>query len=102
MGSALADGSVVRVRARRAWPGDVVVVRAHGEHLVVHRLLGFYRQGGQVRLVTRGDAAARADAPVASTRLVGVADVPVPAHARARAATRFAAWAIRRVLRRWR
>ncbi len=101
MGSALPDGSAVRVGARRPWPGDVVVVRSRDGSLVAHRLLGAYRRDGRLRLVTRGDAVARTDAPVCATRLVGVADVSVPAGTRALAAARFAAWAVRAAARKW-
>jgi hypothetical protein len=101
MGSALPDGSAVRVGARRPWPGDVVVVRSRDGSLLVHRLLGSYRRDGRLRLVTRGDAVARTDAPVCASQLVGVADVRVRAGARALAAARFAAWTLRAVARRW-
>lgn len=95
MGGALADGTRLQIHDRRPLPGDVVVFRSGGGPLLAHRLLGLYRRRGEWHLVTRGDAADRADPPVRETALVGVADVTVPLRTRLLSIASFLRWAVR-------
>lgn len=63
------DGSQVAVTPRRRYrPGDVVVYRAAGGELRMHRVI-LALPGG--RLVTRADAAPSADASVPRSRVLG-------------------------------
>lgn len=67
---AIAPGDVLKFRActaDQAEPGQVILVR-HPQRLVAHRLLA--RQAGL--LLTRGDALAATDAPVAAADVLGV------------------------------
>lgn len=98
MSPALSDGDAVRVRPdRRALPGDVVLFRrGPAGPLVAHRVLGLYRRRGEWRLVARGDALGRADAPTPWKEVVGRLDVPASPWTRLVALARFAAWGARR------
>ncbi len=106
MAPAIAAGARVEVAGQRRYRrGDVVVFANSAGDLVVHRLLGRRRVRGSVHLVTRGDAAPRADGLVPPERVVGrvvggecaprVADVP--AGDRLRAAGRFLGYLAGRV-----
>ncbi len=78
MAPRLEDGArVAVVRRRRYWPGDVVAFRSAEGPLLVHRVLGPWRQAGRWRLLAQGDARSRPDAPVALDQLLGrVCGVP--------------------------
>ncbi|MFO0679904.1 MAG: S26 family signal peptidase [Polyangiaceae bacterium] len=68
----LRSGEAVRVRrASFGWPGDIAVVRS-GSSVVVHRVLGYRPHRGGWAFVTRGDARACIDPPVASRDILGV------------------------------
>jgi hypothetical protein len=74
-----APGDRLRVRpavAADARVGDVVVI-AGDERLVAHRLV----YATATTLVTRGDSAVDADAPVAADALVGIVEVTPSPHA---------------------
>jgi hypothetical protein len=97
MSPVLGDASTVELRAARAyWPGDVAVyVRADGR-LVAHRVLG-PRPGRPLRLFTRADCAASADAPVPASEVVGRLAVRVDVGDRLRAICAFIGLAGRRL-----
>ncbi|HEY0510699.1 MAG TPA: S24/S26 family peptidase [Thermoanaerobaculia bacterium] len=91
MAPLIADGDRVRVAAARLYaPGDVVVFRAAGGHLVAHRLLGYRLQAGALALVTRGDSCPVHDAPVPLAAVLGRVETVRPTlAARAAALRRF-------------
>jgi signal peptidase I len=72
MAPRLTDGEPITVLARRHyWPGDIVAFAADGGEVVVHRVVGFRPSGSGWALVTRGDAVAATDRPVARDRVIG-------------------------------
>ena len=106
MAPGIPAGARVSVRGQARYRrGDVLVFANSAGDLVAHRLLGRRRWRGAVHLVTRGDAAPRADGLVPPERVVGrvvggecaprVADVP--AGDRLRAAGRFLGYLVGRV-----
>lgn len=99
MAPGLRDGAVVRVRAGRFRPGDVVLVRRACGGFAIHRLLGTYRWRGERRALTRGDSAPRADGAVPLRDVIGVVARPVPARVRLAAIVRFAGWGLVSALR---
>jgi len=99
MAPLFAGGDRVRVAAARFYlPGDVVVFRAAGGHLVAHRLLGYRLRAGSLALVTRGDACPVHDAPVPLAAVLGrVESVHPTLAARAAALGRFLGLAFSRL-----
>ena len=104
MAPLFADGGRVRVAAARFYaPGDVVVFRAAGGHLVAHRLLGYRPHAGGLALVTRGDSCPVHDAPVPLAAVLGRVEAARPTAAvRVRSLLRFLGLAGRALRRRWR
>ena len=91
----VADGAMLAVRARPAFPGDVVVFRTPAGDLAAHRLLGWRRAG----LVTKGDHAFVHDAPVRRDAVIGIARIAVHPADRLRALRSYVRIAWRRLLR---
>jgi hypothetical protein len=102
----LREGDRVELRARRFYlPGDIVAFRGLDGRLLVHRVVGFRLRHGRVELVAKGDAAARSDAPIPLSSVIGrAANVRVNWRERASALSAFAGIAFQsfrqRVLRR--
>lgn len=91
----LTDGDRLRVRARFALPGDVLVFRTPAGDLAAHRLLGWRRSG----FVTKGDHAIIHDAPVRGENVVGVAELAISLLERLKAVAAFARIACRKLTR---
>ncbi|MFT5098286.1 MAG: phage repressor protein C with HTH and peptisase S24 domain [Lysobacterales bacterium] len=91
MTPSLHNGSNIKVRsAGFYWPGDVLVYRDQNDHLLAHRLLGYYRRQGNWRYLTQADNARRPDMGVAAFQVIGkVLSAPVSLRHRISAAWRF-------------
>ena len=87
----LRGGSNIKVRSTGFyWPGDVLVYRDQHNHLLAHRLLGYYRREGNWRYLIQADNARRPDMGVAASQVIGkVISAPVSLRHRIRAAWRY-------------
>ena len=59
------------VGRRTYWPGDVLVFRVASDRFVAHRLLGYRRHSAAWSAITKGDALATPDSPIALHDVVG-------------------------------
>lgn len=66
------NGALVEVcKQDLYWPGDILVKRCLNGQLIAHRLIGYYPRRGKLYLVTRADNAAKADASIESSQIIG-------------------------------
>jgi hypothetical protein len=101
MAPGIAAGEVVSIEPARAyWPGDVVAFADPAGRLVLHRVIGYRPRRSGLELLTRADAAARADLPLPLARVLGRKRGRVPLRTRLRALAAFAALALARLLAR--
>lgn len=61
---------LIRPLDRETFPGDILVYSGRNG-MTGHRLKGFSKVGGQLRIVTQGDACLFPDEPVEPTQLMG-------------------------------
>jgi hypothetical protein len=70
MAPTLRPGDRITISKGFYLPGDILVF-SQGEQLVVHRLLGWWWQGGEIRCITRGDNRDWIDSLVPGTMILG-------------------------------
>ena len=91
MTPSLRNHSNIKVRSMGFyWPGDVLVYRDRHNHLLAHRLLGYYRRQGNWRYLIQADNARRPDMGVLASQVIGkVISTPVSLRHRISAAWRY-------------
>ena len=72
MGSALPEGSQVRIRFAAEFAVGQVVAYVAGDRIVAHRLVRVVHSHGDLYLITRGDASRLCDSPVRASIAMGI------------------------------
>lgn len=94
--------------SRNYWPGDIVIVLSQQGEYLAHRVIGFYKKRGQIKILTQPDSSHQSDTAAYLDAVLGKVmggdchpyAVTIPLHHRLKALLRFGKVILRKVVKR--